>query len=83
MVLNHELTVRTQFITGRKLDIKIVIIFHNKTEYVNKMATYPKIQKLGAGAFGEVWKVERDPPNGVWNYAAMKIIKVVEELGII
>ena len=47
------------------------------------MATYPKIQKLGAGAFGEVWKVERDPPNGVWIYAAMKIIKVVEELGIL
>ena len=46
------------------------------------MATYPKIQKLGAGAFGEVWKVERDPPNGVWIYAAMKIIKVVEELAI-
>ena len=61
---------------------ELVIIFHNKTEYVNKMATYPKIQKLGAGAFGEVWKVERDPPNGVWIYAAMKIIKVVEELGI-
>ena len=60
-----------------------MIIFQNKTEFVNKMATYPKIQKLGAGAFGEVWKVERDPPNGVWIYAALKIIKVVEELGII
>ena len=60
-----------------------MIIFHHKTEYVNKMATYPKIQKLGAGAFGEVWKVERDPPNGVWIYAAMKIIKVEEGLGTI
>ena len=47
------------------------------------MATYPKIQKLGAGAFGEVWKVERDPPNGVWIYAAMKIIKVEEGLGTV
>ena len=36
---------------------------------------YLKIQKLGAGNFGEVWKVESDPPNGIWIHAAMKIIK--------
>ena len=24
---------------------------------------YPKKQKLGEGAFGEVWKVERNPQN--------------------
>ena len=27
------------------------------------MTKYPKEKKLGEGAFGEVWKVKRDPPN--------------------
>ena len=36
---------------------------------------YPKIEILGSGAFGEVWKVKRDPPNRTWGFAAMKIIK--------
>ena len=39
------------------------------------MAKYTKIQKLGSGCFGEVWKVKRDPPSSEWQVAAMKIIK--------
>ena len=41
----------------------------------NQTFEYPKIQKLGRGAFGEVWKVKRDPPSSEWQIAAMKIIK--------
>jgi serine/threonine protein kinase len=40
-----------------------------------ELAKYEKIQKLGNGYFGEVWKVKRDPPSSEWQYAAMKIIK--------
>ena len=39
------------------------------------MITYPIIQSLGSGAFGEVWKVKRDPPSSKWQVAAMKRIK--------
>ena len=39
------------------------------------MLKYPRIQKLGSGYFGEVWKVKRDPPSSEWQVAAMKIIK--------
>ena len=40
-----------------------------------ELAKYEKIQKLGNGYFGEVWKVKRDPPSSEWQVAAMKIIK--------
>ena len=38
-----------------------------------------KVQRLGAGAFGEVWKVRRNPPTDIWQFAAMKIIKNPDE----
>ena len=40
-----------------------------------KALKYPKIQILGSGGFGEVWKVKRNPPNRTWTFAAMKVIK--------
>ena len=40
-----------------------------------ELAKYEKVQKLGNGYFGEVWKVKRDPPSSEWQVAAMKIIK--------
>ena len=39
------------------------------------MPTYPKIRRLGAGAFGEVWKVRINPPIDICRFGAMKIIK--------
>ena len=39
------------------------------------MPRYQKIQYLGSGCFGEVWKVNREPPFSEWQVAAMKIIK--------
>ena len=47
------------------------------------MTNYPKIQKLGEGGFGEVWKVKRDLTShtwqgwktSTWQYAAMRIVK--------
>ena len=37
---------------------------------------YSKVQRLGSGAFGEVWKVKGNPPIITdWHFAAMKIIK--------
>ena len=40
---------------------------------------YPRIEQLGSGAFGEVWKVTRDPPSRNWQEAAMKVIKNPDE----
>ena len=39
------------------------------------MTNYHEIQKLGEGAFGEVWKVKRSPKCQKWEFAALKIVK--------
>ena len=39
------------------------------------MPNYQKIQKLGEGGFGEVWKVKKDLACNAWQFAAMKIVK--------
>ena len=36
---------------------------------------YSKVQRLGAGSFGEVCKVVRNPQIGNWQFRAMKTIK--------
>ena len=49
--------------------------YEMKIEIKMTSYSYPYIEKLGAGAFGEVWKVRRNPPTSIWKFAAMKIIK--------